>query len=91
MGFQNKQKTDEKFVISELDNEGMFLSFKFLKCTDIKKIPNLISPLVDDRHVDIIYKNGHFLSSLRSVSGSHPFIHIALYGPLKDKWRSNDI
>ena len=46
---------------------------------------DLVSPLVDDRHVDIIYKNGHFLPGRGSISCPHPLIHIALNCPLKKK------
>lgn len=48
-------------------------------------IPNLISPFIDDRHVDIIYKNGHFLPSRGTICGPHPLVHIAFYCPLKEK------
>lgn len=48
-------------------------------------ILNLVSPFIDDRHVDIINKNGHFLPSRGSISGPHSLIHIALYCPLKGK------
>ena len=57
--------------------------FSFSVVNDTKMIPNLISPLVDDRHVDIIYANGHFPPSWGSISGPHPFVHIALDCPLK--------
>lgn len=48
-------------------------------------ILDLVSPLIDDRHVYVIYKNGHFLPSRGSVSGPHPLIHIALHCPLEEK------
>lgn len=48
-------------------------------------ISNLISPFIDDRHVDIIYKNGHFLPSRGAICGPHPLVHIAFYCPLKEK------
>ena len=46
------------------------------------KVTDLVSPLIDDRHVDVVHKNGQFLSSWRPVRGSHTLVHIALYGPL---------
>lgn len=48
-------------------------------------IAYLIPPFVDDWHVDIVYKNRHFLPSRRSVRGPHPLIHIALYRSLPEK------
>lgn len=53
-------------------------------------IPNLISPLIDDRQVDVVYKNGHFLPSWGSVSCPHSFIHITLYCPLKRENKNKD-
>lgn len=52
------------------------------------KHPYLVTPLIDDRHVDIIYENGHFLPCRRSICGAHPLIHIALNCPLQEKTRA---
>lgn len=80
---EEKDKTRNVSLI-ELDTERICLVFQL---TDVKMIHNLISPFVDDRQVDIIYKNGHFLPSRGSISGPHPLIHIALYCPLKkEEW-----
>lgn len=62
--------------------KGYFLIFQLI---DVKMIPDLVSPFVDDRHVDIINKNRHFLPSRGSISGPHPLIHIAFHSPLKEK------
>ena len=56
-------------------------------------VSNLISPLVDDRHVNIVNKNSHFLSGRRTVSRSHSLVDIALYSSLnvsyKNKYKVN--
>ena len=47
-------------------------------------ISNLVPPFIDDRHVDVIDKNWHFLPGRRTICSPHPFIHIAFYCPLKE-------
>ena len=41
-------------------------------------LSNLVSPLIDDRHVDVIYEDGHSLPSWGSIGGPHPLVDIAL-------------
>lgn len=77
-----KKDTTRNVSLIEVAGERIFFVFQLI---DVKMIPNLVSPFVDDRHVDIIYKNGHFLPSRGSISGPHPLIHIALYCPLRKK------
>lgn len=48
-------------------------------------IGHLISPLIDDWHVDIIYEAGHPATSRRAIGTAHPLLYIALYCPLEDK------
>lgn len=43
-----------------------------------KQKTNLISPFVDDRHVDVIDEAGHLATSWRAIRGTHTFIYIAL-------------
>lgn len=66
-------------------SEMMVYVFSLSHVNNVKFFPNLVSPLVDDRHVDIIYENGHFLPSRGPISGPHPLIHIALNCSLKGK------
>lgn len=51
----------------------------------LEAISDLISPFVDDRHVDIINENGHFLASRRAVRAPHPLIQIAFDSPLQER------
>lgn len=81
-GIPEKKDTTTNVSLIEVDSERIFLVFQFI---DVKMIPNLVSPFIDDRHVDIIYKNGHFLPRRWSIGGPHPLIHIALYCPLREK------
>ena len=46
-------------------------------------VGNLIAPLIDDRHVDVINKDGHLLASRWSIYAANALVHIALNGPLK--------
>ena len=46
-------------------------------------VGDLISPLVDDGHVDIVDEHAHFLPCRRSVRTAHPLVHVTLYGTLK--------
>lgn len=43
----------------------------------------LVSPFVDDRHVDVIHKHSHLATSRRAIGTAHTFVHIALYGALE--------
>ena len=45
--------------------------------------PYLISPLVDDWHVDIINKHSHLFACRRAECVSHAFVDITLYGSLQ--------
>ncbi len=45
-------------------------------------VGDLVSPVVDDRHVDVVYEDAHSLARWRPVRGAHPFVHVALYCPL---------
>lgn len=47
-------------------------------------MPNLITPFIDNRHVDIINKNGHFPPSRRTICSPHPLIYIAFHSPLRE-------
>lgn len=44
---------------------------------------DLISPFVDDWHVNVVHKDGHLLPCRRAVGGAHPLVHIALHSPLE--------
>lgn len=44
---------------------------------------HLVSPLIDNRHINIIHEDGHPLSSRRAVGAAHAFVYVALYGLLK--------
>lgn len=37
-------------------------------------IAYLVTPLVDDRHVDVINKDGHLLACWRAICGTHPLV-----------------
>lgn len=59
-----------------------------IKCLDRAisgLIANLVSPFIDDRHVNIIYKDWHFLSSRRTIGRPHPLVHKALNRSLQNK------
>lgn len=47
-------------------------------------MPNLISPFIDNGHVDIINKNGHFPPSRRTICSPHSLIYIAFHSPLRE-------
>jgi len=42
------------------------------------EIYDLVSPLVDNRHVNVVNEHRHLLASRRSVRRTHPFVHVAL-------------
>ena len=44
---------------------------------------HLITPFIDDWHVDVVYKHSHLLSCGRSICGTHSLVHIALNSPLE--------
>ena len=50
-------------------------------------LANLVSPFVDNRHVDIINKHCHLFASRRAVRVAHSFVHVALNRPLEHQWR----
>ena len=45
-------------------------------------IRNLVAPLVDYRHVDVINEHGHFLPSWRTIHAAHTLVYVTLDGPL---------
>ena len=42
----------------------------------------LVSPLVDDRHVEVVHEGGHLLTGRRTVRRSDTFVHVAFNGSL---------
>ena len=42
----------------------------------------LVTPLVDDRHVDVINEHRHLLTARRPVRGAHSLLYVAFYGRL---------
>lgn len=44
---------------------------------------HLVSPLVYNRHVDVVDEDGHFLSSRRTVRASHALFQVAFDGSLR--------
>lgn len=44
---------------------------------------NLIAPFINDWHVDVIYKGGHFTACRRSVRCTDTFVHKTFDGTLK--------
>lgn len=49
-------------------------------------LANLVSPFVDNRHVDIINKHRHLFASGRAVRVAHSLVHVALNRPLEHQW-----
>ena len=43
---------------------------------------DLIAPLVDDGHVDVIDEDRHALAAGRSVRAAHPLVDVALHSAL---------
>ena len=50
-------------------------------------LANLVSPFVDNRHVDIINKHCHLFAGRRAVRVAHSLVHVALNRPLEHQWR----
>jgi len=48
-----------------------------------KQAANLVSPLVDDGHVDVIDEDEHLLAGGRAVRGAHALVHVALHRSLE--------
>ena len=46
-------------------------------------VGNLVAPLIDDGHVDVVNEHCHLLASRRSVYAANALVHVALNGPLK--------
>jgi len=46
-------------------------------------VGDLVAPLVDDRHVDVVDEHGHALAARRTVRRSDAFLHVALHDALK--------
>ena len=44
--------------------------------------PYLISPLIDDGHIDVVNEHRHLLASGGPVGCTHPLVHKALNGSL---------
>jgi len=49
-------------------------------------VGDLVSPFVDNRHVDVVNKHGHSLSTRRTVSCSDTLFHVALDNALEQHW-----
>lgn len=45
--------------------------------------PHLVAPLVDYRHVDVVYEDSHPAAGRRPIGGAHTFVDVALNGPLE--------
>lgn len=43
---------------------------------------HLVAPFINDWHVDVINKAGHFAAGWRAVRGPHTFVHVTFNGPL---------
>ena len=72
------------FIYEELYfcfSDMTFVSFCEFTCT----LTDLITPFVDDWHVDVIDKDRKFLAGGWPVRCPHPLVHIALYSSLQDK------
>ena len=39
---------------------------------------DLISPFVNDRHVNVVYEHTHFLTGWWSIGGTHAFVYVTL-------------
>ena len=39
---------------------------------------DLVSPLVDYWHIDVVNEHGHFLACRRPVRCTHPFVNVTL-------------
>ena len=52
-------------------------------------LANLVSPFVDNRHVDIINKHCHLFASRRAVRVAHSLVYVALNRPLEHQWRGS--
>ena len=52
-------------------------------------LANLVSPFVDNRHVDIINKHCHLFACGRAVRVAHSLVHVALNRPLEHQWRGS--
>ncbi len=44
---------------------------------------NLVSPFVNDGHVDVVYEHSHPAPGRRPIGGTHAFVDVALNGSLK--------
>ena len=58
------------------------LSKNNIASSDIR-ILYLISPLIYDRHVDVVNENTHPLASRRTVGAADTFVNVALNGTLQ--------
>jgi len=43
----------------------------------------LVSPLIDDGHVDVVHKHRHPPAPRRAVRAAHTLVHVALDGTLE--------
>lgn len=48
-------------------------------------VSDLISPLVDHWHVDVINEHSHLLSSRWAIGATHSFVHVTFYCSLKEQ------
>ena len=46
------------------------------------KLPYLVSPFIDSRHVDVINKDSHLLASWWTISAANSLVNVALNGSL---------
>lgn len=44
----------------------------------VKQVTHLVSPFIDDWHIDVINEYGHLLTRRWSISCSHPLVDITL-------------
>lgn len=44
---------------------------------------DLVSPFIDDGHVDVVYEDGHPAARRRPVGGAHSLVDVALDGSLE--------
>ena len=45
----------------------------------------LISPLVDDGHVDVVHEHCHLLACWRSIRCPHPLVYVAFHRALSNE------
>ena len=48
-------------------------------------VGNLVAPLIDDGHVDVINEHRHLFASRGAIGCTHPLVHEALNGSLETR------